>query len=78
MTQVNIHEAKTQLSKLLEQVEAGEEVVIARAGSPVARLIPYHPTVPRRRPGRWRGKVRIAKDFDSLPKGLINAFDSER
>lgn len=65
MQLVNIHEAKTQLSKLLEQVQAGEDVVIAKAGAPIVRLIPYAP--PRRRvapPGAMEGEGWIADDFD--------------
>jgi prevent-host-death family protein len=64
---VNVHEAKTQLSKLLESVEAGDDVVIARAGRPVARLVRYEP--PRRHigaPGRMAGEAFwIADDFDA-------------
>ena len=61
---VNIHEAKTHLSRLVERVEAGEEVVIARAGRPVARLVPYRARTSPRTPGQWRGLVSIAPDFD--------------
>lgn len=62
--QVNVYEAKTQLSKLLEQVEAGHEIVIARNGRPVARLVPLQRTRPDRVPGAWAGQVWIADDFD--------------
>ncbi len=62
---VNVHEAKTQFSRLLEQVAQGEEIVIARSGKPVARLIPYIPRVGRRQPGGWTGKVSRAGDWDS-------------
>ena len=75
---VNVYEAKTQLSRLLDRVEGGEEIVIARAGRPVARLVPL---VPRREPrklGGWRGKVWIADDFDELPEDLAAAFRGER
>lgn len=61
---VNIHAAKTHLSRLVERVEAGEEVVIARAGRPVARLVPYRAARSPRIPGQWAGKVWIADDFD--------------
>jgi len=74
MTQVNVHEAKTHLSRLLEQVEAGEEVVISRAGRPVARLVAYRVPAKPRRPGGWRGRVRIAADFDELPAEMRAAF----
>jgi len=76
MSQVNVHEAKTHLSKLLQKVEAGEEVVIARAGKPVARLVPL--TAPKPRVlGGDEGKVRIAPDFDApLPDDLVDSFYS--
>jgi prevent-host-death family protein len=67
MTRVDIHVAKTHLSRLLEQVEAGEEVVISRAGRPIARLVAYRAPAKPRRPGAWRGRIRIAPDFDDLP-----------
>lgn len=72
---VNIHEAKTHLSRLVERVEGGEEVVIARAGRPVARLIAYRPRAAPRRPGVWRGRVRLAADFDATPEALIADFE---
>jgi len=61
---VNVHAAKTQLSKLLARVEAGEEIVIARAGKPVARLAPLERPRKARKGGAWKGKVWIAPDFD--------------
>ncbi len=73
----NIHEAKTHLSRLVERAEAGEEVVIARAGKPVARLVPFKERRGPRRPGVWRGKVRIAPDFDELPPDLLEAFGAD-
>jgi prevent-host-death family protein len=73
MKQVNIHEAKTHLSRLLEEVEAGEDVVIARNGRPIARVVPFH-TGARREPGAWAGRVWIADDFDELPPSLLAAF----
>ncbi len=64
--QVNVHEAKTHLSRLLERVEAGEEVVIARAGKPVARLIAAEPAPkPHRESGFLRGGIWLAEDWDS-------------
>jgi prevent-host-death family protein len=77
MTQVNIHDAKTHLSRLLEQVEAGEEVVISRAGRPIARLVAYRALAKPRRPGAWKGRVRIAPDFDELPAEIKRAFSGE-
>lgn len=61
---VNMHEAKTILWKLVELVEAGEEVIIARADRPVARLTPVEPPLPRKL-GAWRGRVWMADDFDA-------------
>ena len=62
---VNIHEAKTHLSRLVERVEAGEELVIARAGRPVARLVPYRPRHEPRIPGLLKGRIRMTPDWDS-------------
>ncbi len=73
----NIHQAKTQLSKLIEHVLQGEEVVICKAGKPVAKLVQYEKNGERRRGGQWRGKVRIADDFDQLPEELTAAFKGE-
>jgi prevent-host-death family protein len=69
MRTVNVHEGKTQLSSLLAAVEAGEEVVIARSGQPVARLVPYGPAAPRPI-GIDDGRLVIADDFDDLPPGF--------
>ena len=67
--QVNIHEAKTHLSKLLQRVMNGEEVVIAKAGRPVARLLPYQPPPVPRAPGNDAGKIMIGSDFNEpLPE----------
>jgi prevent-host-death family protein len=66
---VNVHAAKTQLSRLLEQVEAGEEIIIARAGKPVARLVPLETAkLPQRIPGRLKGKIPPPPDsaFDPM------------
>jgi prevent-host-death family protein len=62
---VNIHEAKTHLSRLIERVEAGEEITLARAGRPVARLTPIRQVYEPRQPGIWKGKVWFATDWDS-------------
>lgn len=72
---VNIHAAKTHLSRLVERVERGEEVVIARAGRPVARLVPYRTARHTRVPGVWRGRVVIADDFDRTPDEVLDAFE---
>lgn len=74
-TQVNIYEAKTQLSKLVERAAAGEEIVIARGGRPVARLVPLAPARGPRKPGAYRGEMWIAPDFDELPAELAQAFE---
>ncbi|HEU0073041.1 MAG TPA: type II toxin-antitoxin system prevent-host-death family antitoxin [Dehalococcoidia bacterium] len=74
---VNIHEAKTNLSRLLERVEQGEEVIVCRAGKPLARLVRYiEPTLPRR-PGGLKGQIWIADDFDELPEEVAAAFRGE-
>ena len=75
-TIVNLYEAKTQLSKLVERAAAGEEIVIAKAGKPMARLV----ALGRKplRPGLLKGKVWVANDFDDTPEEIIRAFeDSE-
>ena len=72
---VNVHEAKTHLSRLLERVEAGERIVLGRNGRPVARLVPYVADREPREPGALRGRIRIADDFDQTPADLIEAFE---
>lgn len=73
--EVNIHQAKTHLSRLLQRVAAGEEITIARAGVPVARIVAVTPEPLKVRPlGFDRGKVWIADDFDELPEDLLKAF----
>jgi len=69
MVQVNMHEAKTRLSQLVELVEDGERVVIARDGTPVVELVRLDPAHINRRGGQWKGKAEIADDFDApLPE----------
>jgi prevent-host-death family protein len=70
---VNIHAAKTHLSRLVERAEAGEEITIARAGRPVARLVPIAQRGPRR-PGLWKGRVTISPDFDAPLPEIDEAF----
>ena len=74
--EVNIHEAKTHFSRLLQKVAAGEEVVIARAGVPVAKLVAVEPKKAQTRPlGMDEGRIWIADDFDApLPDDLLKAF----
>jgi prevent-host-death family protein len=73
---VNVHEAKTHFSKLLERVSLGEEIVIARAGHPVAKLVPIAREVDERHPGSARGDVRVSDDFDApLPDDVASGFE---
>jgi prevent-host-death family protein len=75
MAEVGMHEAKTQLSKLVERVEAGEEIVITRRGEPAARLVPERQGGGfASLAGAWRGKVNIAEDFDELPDDLAESL----
>jgi len=77
MPVVNVHQAKTQLSRLLAQVEAGEEVVIARRGEPVARLVRCKPGG-KRRFGAMRGKLAVPDSFfDPLPAAELRAWEGE-
>jgi len=79
MKQVNIHEAKTELSKLVERAEAGEEIVIARAGKPAAKLVPVTKSRGRRRLGLLDGKFRVPDNFNApLPESVIRAFEGRR
>ena len=73
---VNVHEAKTNFSKLLARVIVGEEVIIAKAGKPVARLVPIAAQPLRRVPGSAAGKLIIAPDFDApLPNDILAEFE---
>jgi prevent-host-death family protein len=72
---VNVHEAKTHLSRLIERVQAGEEIVVARAGRPVARLVPYRARTEPRTPGAWRGLVVIHPDFDAINDQIAAEFE---
>jgi prevent-host-death family protein len=76
---VNVYEAKTHLSQLLDRAAAGEEIIIARSGRPIARLVALAESSARRRvPGGWHGKVSIAPDFDELPVEIEAAFLGDR
>lgn len=77
MHTANIHEAKSQLSRLIEMALAGEEVIISKAGKPVIKLVPYPDQTSPRPLGVWQGKVKIAADFDELPPELVSAFGGE-
>jgi prevent-host-death family protein len=76
MNTVNIHEAKTHFSMLLNKVKAGEEVIIAKAGKPVARIVPFQQKNSERVPGSAKGKIKIRDDFYlPLPKSVIEGFE---
>lgn len=73
---VNIHQAKTHLSRLLERVRLGEEIIVAKAGKPVAKLVPFAPPVARRVPGSAHGLVKIYDNFDDpLPEDIQKYFE---
>lgn len=77
-TTVNLYEAKTQLSRLVERAAAGEEVVIAKAGKPMARLVPLERSAAPRKPGGWEGRVVVSDDFDApLPDEILDAFEGD-
>lgn len=76
MTTVNIHAAKTQLSRLLDAVAAGKEVIIAKAGKPVARLVPFEQKRQPRKLGTLAGQFHVPDDFDDpLPEDIVDAFE---
>ena len=74
---VNIHEAKTHFSRLVERAANGEEIVIGKAGKPLVKLVAYQEERGPRAPGGWKGRVRIAPDFDELPPEAAAAFRGE-
>jgi prevent-host-death family protein len=71
---INVHEAKTHLSRLLDKVYCGEEIVLGKAGKPYARLVPIRPDKPKRKPGRMKGKLDPAF-FDALPEEELAAWE---
>ena len=76
MQTINIHEAKTHLSRLLEQVAGGEEIVIAKAGKPIARLVPLDAPPKKRQLGLLKGKLNVPNDFDApLTEGELRLFE---
>jgi prevent-host-death family protein len=75
-TQVNVHEAKTQFSRLLRRVAAGEEIIIARGGEPIARLVAMKSPSKQPQVGLDVGQVHIAEDFDALPDELLREFEA--
>jgi prevent-host-death family protein len=78
-TVVNVHQAKTHLSRLLDEVSAGAEVVIAKAGRPVARLVPMEPVVRKKKLGLLKGKIAVPDDLDApLPPEVLAEFEGGR
>lgn len=67
MDAVSIHEAKTHFSRLVARAESGEEIVVRRGATPVAKIVAYHPPVTPRRPGSLRQQITIGDDFDQIP-----------
>lgn len=77
-TTVNIHEAKTHLSKILQRVAIGEEIIIAKSGKPIARIVPFEQAPLQRVPGSAKGKIWIAPDFNApLPNEILDAFEGK-
>ena len=75
---INLYEAKTSLSQLVDRAANGEEIIIAKAGKPLAKLIPLRAKIKKREPGGWEGQVEIAEDFDApLPPEILGAFTGE-
>ncbi len=74
----NISEAKSELSALIEAVQRGEEVLIGKAGKPVARLVAYRGASEPRTPGALKGQIRISTDFDVLPPDIADAFGAAK
>ena len=73
--QVNIYEAKSKLSKLINQVIAGEEVIVAKSGKPVVKIVPFGTPPQNRKPGSAKGKITISDDFDApLPDDILKEF----
>ncbi|MDD5224308.1 MAG: type II toxin-antitoxin system Phd/YefM family antitoxin [bacterium] len=73
---INVHEAKTHFSRFLDRVGNGEEIIIAKAGKPIARLLPLHRKAGARIPGSARGKIKMSEDFDApLPAAVIKEFE---
>lgn len=77
MMTVNIHEAKTNLSKLISFLEKGEDIIIARAGSPVAKLVSYTPSKEKRTANMLKGKVSFYEDFNSSDNEIATLFNGE-
>ena len=72
-----MHEAKSQLSRLVEQALAGEDIIIAKAGKPMVKLVPVEHATRPREPGRYKGQISLSNDFDKTPEELIDLFEGE-
>jgi len=75
--QINMHEAKSKLSALAEKVWQGETVIIAKAGKPYLDLLPHKEERIQRKPGRFKGQIRVAEDFDRTSDEVIDAFEGK-
>jgi len=73
--QINMHEAKSNLSQLAEKAWSGDKIVIAKAGKPYLDLIPHKVNSQQRAPGRYKGKIEISENFDKTPIDIIEAFE---
>ncbi len=72
----NLYEAKTSLSRLVDRAANGEEIILSKAGKPMAKLVPFHRPAAPRQPGGWEGQIRISEDFDApLPPEIEAAFE---
>ena len=77
-TIINIHEAKTHLSRIVEEVAAGTEVIIAKAGKPIARIVPLEARVPKKKLGLLHGRIEVPDDFNApLPADVLDAFEGK-
>ncbi len=74
MQVVNIHQAKTNLSQLIANVLMGQEIILAKAGKPVAKIVAYKETLKPRKPGLWKGKIVISKDFNEEDAEINKLF----
>ncbi|KJH75559.1 type II toxin-antitoxin system prevent-host-death family antitoxin [Pseudomonas gregormendelii] len=75
LVQVNMHEAKSQLSQLAERAWHGDKIVVTKAGKPYVDLLPHIDTPRARKPGRLKGKIRMSADFDKTPEDIIDGFE---
>ena len=75
MKTINIQAAKTHLSRLVEQAVAGDDIVLAKAGRPLVRLVPVQPDVSPRKAGAWKGKLRMARDFNAEDERVTALFE---